>query len=225
MKATKPAAFLTTLSGLALTSAALTGCAGDDPAPTPASSSAAQQSQQTPPAQGTPENQSTPASQGTPENPSASNGNGAPAANADLAHSPVPITAEAAVSTAKSESNDAGVTSIDLEFERRHDTWVYSIDLQDQNKEYEVNIDAVTGSVLATDSEPAEEPEATVSPSEPLPYAEALELAQAQGQGRLAGWSLDEDDGAVEYTFEFGDDPDDIEVVVNTETKRVYVDD
>ncbi len=216
MKMTKPTACLS-MSGLALAASVLAGCSDEKPAPAPSSSSAAGQ-----PSQGSPTPRSTDGSP-TAGNPGA-NGN-APAESADLATEPVPVSPEDAINTARAESGDAGVTSIDLEFERRHDTWVYSVELQDQAKDYEIDIDAVNGSVLASESERVDEPEVTVSPTDPLPYADALKLAQDQGQGRLTGWSLGEDDGAIEYTFEFGDEPDDIEVVVDAKTKRVYVDD
>jgi uncharacterized membrane protein YkoI len=215
MHASRTAALLTTISGIALTAAALTGCSGQEPAPEPSSSQGSQESQGNQEA-----TESAPTTQATPDEGTV----GGPAEDADLATSPVPVSAEDAIATAKSEAADATVYSIDLEFERRHDTWVYSVDLQDQAKEYEIKIDAATNEVLASETEHAEEPEAAVSPSDPLPYADALKLAQDQGSGRLAGWSLEEDDGAVEYTFEFGDDPDDVDVVVDAKTERVYVD-
>ncbi|WP_139347302.1 PepSY domain-containing protein [Herbaspirillum sp. VT-16-41] len=61
----------------------------------------------------------------------------------------------------------------------------------------------------------------------PMPYAEAIELALGAQDGRVSGWSLDSDDGRVHYGVDImpAGSNDDVDVVVDVETKDVRIDD
>jgi uncharacterized membrane protein YkoI len=217
MKTTHTAAFVTAVPALAL-ALALSGCDGSkDSAPSPSSHDTTAPTTDLPsdPPGTTPQSAA----------PSSTGAASTPARNADLAATPVPVSPEDAVDKAKKTAPTAKVYSVELDFESRSATWAYSIDLQDSAKEYDVKVDASNGTILSTETERAEEPEGEVSTTNPLPYATALKLAQTKGHGRLAGWSLDEDDGIVAYTFEFGDEPAETEVLVNVKTKDVTLDD
>lgn len=60
----------------------------------------------------------------------------------------------------------------------------------------------------------------------PMPYAEAIEIALGQEQGRVSGWDFSSDDGRIHFTIDIDrSSGGDVEVEVDVETGEVRVDD
>ncbi|MCQ9388876.1 PepSY domain-containing protein [Brevibacterium sp. 50QC2O2] len=144
--------------------------------------------------------------------------------NIDLATQNVPITPAAALEAAQQKAQGTFYT-IELDFEQRNSAWEYELGFQHDRTEYEVSVDAVTGKVVDVHKEATDDRETPIEVDKPLPYSEALSLAQEKSSGRLTGWSLEADDGHIDYSFDFDEDGKDVDVTVDTATKRAFIDD
>ena len=212
-------------AGTAFVLALAVGCgAGDDQAETPAEQP--QQTQQT---------DDTGASDGggaADESPAASDGGGAAAADsdlpadADLATTELPIPAEDAVQRALDAAGGGDVHTVTIDHDRRKG-WEWEIEIRNGTEEHDIELSAITGEVIEHERDQDDDGEPAVDVTSPMPYAEAIELALGAQDGRVSGWSLDSDDGRVHYGVDImpAGSNDDVEVVVDVETKDVRIDD
>lgn len=145
--------------------------------------------------------------------------------HADLAKKAVPVNPTKAIAIAHKEAGKGTVHSIELEFEHKYDAWDYEIEILRGTTDHEVHVNAVTGKVQGSHSEHEDDHEHAVDPSKPLAVAGAMKLAQKKAKGRVADWSLEYDEGHPEYEFSIGDKPHQVDVKVNADTKRAYLDD
>ncbi|MCT2178218.1 PepSY domain-containing protein [Brachybacterium muris] len=212
-------------AGTAFVLALAVGCgAGDDQAETPAEQP--QQTQQT---------DDTGASDGggaAEESPAASDGGGAAAADsdlpadADLATTELPIPAEDAVQRALDAAGGGDVHTVTIDHDRRNG-WEWEIEIRNGTEEHDIELSAITGEVIEHERDQDDDGEPAVDVTSPMPYAEAIELALGAQDGRVSGWSLDSDDGRVHYGVDIvpAGSNDDVDVVVDVETKDVRIDD
>ena len=212
-------------AGTAFVLALAVGCgAGDDKAETPAAQP--QQTQQT---------DDTGASDGggaAEESPAASDGGGAAAADsdlpadADLATTELPIPAEDAVQRALDAAGGGDVHTVTIDHDRRNG-WEWEIEIRNGTEEHDIELSAISGEVIEHERDQDDDGEPAVDVTSPMPYAEAIELALGAQDGRVSGWSLDSDDGRVHYGVDImpAGSNDDVDVVVDVETKDVRIDD
>ena len=90
--------------------------------------------------------------------------------------------------------------------------------------DHKVVIDAVTGEVVADESETTDDQEKAIDLNDPMTYDDALKAATAERDGELRGWKLEYDDGMIQYQFDIADGADEQEVTVDAETGDVTVD-
>lgn len=212
-------------AGTAFVLALAVGCgAGDDQTETPAEQP--QQTQQTDDA-GASDGGS--AADGS---PAASDGGGAAAADsdlpadADLATTELSIPAEDAVQRALDAAGGGDVHTVTIDHDRRHG-WEWEIEIRNGTEEHDIELSAISGEVIEHERDQDDDGEPAVDVTSPMPYAEAIELALGAQDGRVSGWSLDSDDGRVHYEVDImpAGSNDDVDVVVNVETKDVRIDD
>lgn len=146
------------------------------------------------------------------------------AEDADLSKESPTTSAEDAIAAARTQVKNGTLHAIELDYDRRDGMWQYSIKILDGTTDHEVIINAGSGEIVRDEKEETDDQEQAVDLSKPMTYDEGLELAQSKGQGRLEGWKLESDDGAVEYQFDFDDNGQETEVTVNVESKQVTVD-
>jgi uncharacterized membrane protein YkoI len=78
---------------------------------------------------------------------------------------------------------------------------------------------------FSDDKDDADDKEQAIDLNDPMTFDDALKRAQKKSDGKLVSWKLEFDDGKQEYQFDFEKDGEDTEVTVDTESKRVSVDD
>lgn len=216
-------------AGTAFVLALAVGCGtGDDQAETPA-----EQPQQTQQTEGAGDD--TGASDGggaTDDSPAASDGGGAAAADsdlpadADLATTELPIPAEDAVQRALDAAGGGDVHTVTIDHDRRNG-WEWEIEIRNSTEEHDIELSAISGEVIEHERDQDDDGEPAVDVTSPMPYSEAIELALSAQDGRVSGWSLDSDDGRVHYEVDIvpAGSNDDVDVVVDVETKDVRIDD
>lgn len=212
-------------AGTAFVLALAVGCgAGDDQTETPAEQP--QQTQQTDDAG---------ASDGggaADDSPAASDGGGAAAADADLpadadlATTELPIPAEDAVQRALDAAGGGDVHTVTIDHDRRNG-WEWEIEIRNGSEEHDIELSAITGEIIEHERDQDDDGEPAVDITSPMPYGEAIELALGAQDGRVSGWTLDSDDGRIQYEVDIvpAGSNDDVDVSVDVETKDVRVDD
>ncbi|MCZ4327125.1 PepSY domain-containing protein [Brachybacterium paraconglomeratum] len=144
--------------------------------------------------------------------------------DADLATEQLPITAEKAVEIGLGAAG--GGELVQIEIDHDDDVWEWELEIVDRGRQHDLDIDATSGEVTEHDQDDDDDQDPAVDVTSPMPYAEAIEIALGQEQGRVSGWDLSSDDGRIHYTIDIdrsGDD--DVEVEVDVETGEVRVDD
>ncbi|APX32553.1 peptidase [Brachybacterium sp. P6-10-X1] len=147
-------------------------------------------------------------------------------ADADLAASQLPVPAEEAVGIAVQTAGGGETVSVSID----HDDdrgWVWEIEVALDGQEHDLDIDATTGKVLEHDEEDDKVEDPVVDVTAPMTPQEAIDLAVQERDGRVSGWDLDSDDGAIRYQLdiESSDGEDDVEVVVDVSSGEVRVED
>lgn len=131
----------------------------------------------------------------------------------------VPVSPTDAIETAKQHAGAGDLTSISLDAERG--SYIYEVTLLDDRTEWDIEIDATSGEILAGESDTEDDADPILDITSPLPLDEALDLARTQHDGEITGWTLDSDDGVIEYEVGFADET---EVTINVETGQTRVD-
>lgn len=131
-------------------------------------------------------------------------------------------TPDEAVSAAQ-ENFDGELT--ELELDDNNGEWVYKVHLENDSEEYEVELLAEDLSISneETESDDNNDTEDQFSYGDAIPHDEAVQTALDEVGGELGGWSLDKDDGQLEYDVEVtnADNGDDTDVTINAESGEV----
>ena len=147
-------------------------------------------------------------------------------ADADLASTELPIPAEDAVQRALDAAGGGDVHSITIDHDRRNG-WEWEIEIRNDAQEHAIELSAISGEIIEHERDQDDDGEPAVDIADPMPYAEAIELALGAQDGRVSGWSLESDDDRIHYTVDIVPDGsnDDVEVEVDVETQDVRIDD
>lgn len=142
-------------------------------------------------------------------------------ADADLRETHFAVTAEDAVQIATDTVGAGFVYKIELDYDSADAAWQWEIDILDGTTAHEIEIDAVSGQIVSHEQESTSDTEQRVDLADPMTYDEALQLAIGEVDGLLRGWTLEWDDGRLEYEFDLMDGNTEIEVTVDVETGQV----
>ena len=147
-------------------------------------------------------------------------------ADADLASTELPIPAEDAVQRALDAAGGGDVHSITIDHDRRNG-WEWEIEIRNGAQEHDIELSAISGEITEHERDQDDDGETAVDIADPMPYAEAIELALGAQDGRVSGWSLESDDDRIHYTVDIVPDGsnDDVDVEVDVETQDVRIDD
>ncbi|MCS4591648.1 PepSY domain-containing protein [Brevibacterium sediminis] len=146
-------------------------------------------------------------------------------AGADLSKESPAISAEDAIKTAEEEVGNGIVHGIELDWDDKDEAWQYEVSILDGNTDHDVEIDAETGKIAEHEQDSTDDKEKAIDLNDPMAFDDALKLAQKKADGKLVSWKLEFDDGKQEYQFDFEKGSGDVEVTVDTDSKRVSVDD
>ncbi len=131
-------------------------------------------------------------------------------------------TPDEAVSAAQ-ENFDGDLTGLDLDQDRGD--WVYTVSMQNDTEEYEVDLLAEDLSVMNEETENNDDNDSNevFAYEDAIPHEEAVQTAMDEVGGELEGWSLDMDDGQLQYEVELTntDSGNDADVTINAETGEV----
>ena len=141
---------------------------------------------------------------------------------ADLREVELPVSANDAVETANGEAAAGFLYSIELDYSDSNSTWVYEVKILDGNTKHEVEIDAVTGDVIDSETDSTDDEEQEIVLGDPMEFSEALELATNEVNEPLRGWKYEHDDGRLTYEFDFGPPRDTVEIGVDAETGETF---
>lgn len=226
-------AAVTCLSATACSPSPSTETATPTPTPTGAVTSTVASSEpamtKTPKESETPEASPSASQSGTPAvSPSASSSTSGEATveDVDLATQAFAISAQDAMLTAVEKAGGGFVYSIELDWSRYHNAWVYELDVLMGTMDHDVDINADTGEVLELERDETDDVEQAVSLDSPLSWESARDKALAAVQGQVTGWKLEYDNDYTAYEFEIIDSSgDEIEVEINVTTGTVKIDD
>lgn len=132
----------------------------------------------------------------------------------DIANPPISLTE--AVDIFKEAHPNAKIESVELDDDdgRLH----YDFEGFDSEKEYEMEIDAVTGKVKENEVDANRETDDFLDFSAVISPEKAIEIASAQDEVKglkPTGWSLEADDGKQKYTIDYDKDDSDIDIKIN----------
>lgn len=144
----------------------------------------------------------------------------------DLATQTFEISPQDAMDKAVEKAGGGFVHSIELDWSRYHDAWVYELDVLDGIMDHDVDIHADTGEVLELDRDDTDDVEQAISLDSPMTWETARDKALDAVQGRITSWKLEYDDDYTSYEFDIEDSSgDEIEVEINVDTGKVGIDD
>lgn len=123
----------------------------------------------------------------------------------DLNNANIQVDMEKAVSEFENAYPDASISSIELEAERG--TWQYEIQGLDDEKEYEIIVDANTQEVTnereealdANDAGGVERKEDALDMDNIIDPQEAVDIALSEAEGAISSWKLEKDDQVTYY--------------------------
>ena len=142
--------------------------------------------------------------------------------NTDLADAEFALSWEDALDIAN-EQFDGDLYSVGLDWERTQ--FAYTVKLVSDTDEYEVEIDADSGDVLAEETESLDDDDAAEKTSEIIdveqvvPWSDALDAALNEADGRIDEWKLEGTEQGAQYQFDI-DQPsgEDLEVSIDAYT-------
>ena len=140
----------------------------------------------------------------------------------DLADAEFALSWEDALDIAN-EQFDGDLYSVGLDWERTQ--FAYTVKLVSDTDEYEVEIDADSGDVLAEETESLDDDDAAEKTSEIIdveqvvPWSDALDAALNEADGRIDEWKLEGTEQGAQYQFDI-DQPsgEDLEVSIDAYT-------
>ncbi|MDE1548204.1 PepSY domain-containing protein [Jeotgalibaca caeni] len=120
------------------------------------------------------------------------------------------------------EYPDAQIEQVDFDSDRSN--WTYEITGVFENREYEMEIDAMNGEVLRTEEDDTDNDESYLTFDHLIDPEEAVETARQEvaEDATFEGWNLsvEDDQDRPEYDIEFGG-TDDQDVTIHAETGEV----
>lgn len=97
-------------------------------------------------------------------------------------------------------------------------SWQWEIDLMADGREWELEIDAMTGEVRDSESESESDAETPLDLDSAIGHHDAMETAVAERPGRVTDWELKRDDGRQVYEVEIDDET---EVKIDADTGEI----
>ncbi len=148
------------------------------------------------------------------------------AEDVDLATETFAISAQDAIDKAVEKAGGGFAHSIELDWSRYHNAWVYELDVLVGNMDHDVDINADTGEVLELERDDTDDVEKAIDLDSPMTWETARDKALQAVQGRVTSWKLEYDDDYTSYEFDIEDSSgDEIEVEINVTTGKVKIDD
>ncbi|CAM2909748.1 PepSY domain-containing protein [Salinicoccus roseus] len=129
--------------------------------------------------------------------------------------------AEEAVDAA-SENFDGELVEVELDDEDNQ--WIYKVDMESESEEYEVKLSVDDLSVVEeqTESDDDFDTDEHFSYGDAVPAEEAVQTAMDETNGELEGWTLDRDDGQLQYEVDMKNgDNGDSDVTINAENGEI----
>ena len=129
--------------------------------------------------------------------------------------------AEEAVAAA-SENFDGELVEVELDDEDNQ--WIYKVDMESESEEYEVKLSVDDLSVVEeqTESDDDFDTDEHFSYGDAVPAEEAVQTAMDETNGELEGWTLDRDDGQLQYEVGMKNgDNGDSDVTINAENGEI----
>ncbi|WP_017547642.1 PepSY domain-containing protein [Salinicoccus carnicancri] len=122
------------------------------------------------------------------------------------------------------ENYDGRLTQIELDHEEGQ--WVYKLDMEQNSEEYETSLSVDDLSVINEQAETDDDKDSEdqFEYGDAMTAEEAVQTAidEAGGSGDIEGWSLDRDDGALEYEIELKNTDDgDADITIDAESGEV----
>ncbi|CAM4185923.1 PepSY domain-containing protein [Lacicoccus alkaliphilus] len=131
-------------------------------------------------------------------------------------------TPEEAVSAAQ-ENFDGDL--VELKLDQEDGEWVYEVKLENDSEDYEVKMLTEDLSILEeeTEADDDNDPDDRFAYEDAIPHDEAVSTAMDEAGGELEEWTLEKDDGQLEYDVELNstDLGDDAEVKINAESGEI----
>ncbi|MGF3056737.1 PepSY domain-containing protein [Microbacterium sp. YY-01] len=148
----------------------------------------------------------------------------APQRGADLATTNFAVSWEQAVETARA-AFDGELTEVELDWSR--DRYAYTVELVNNETEYEAVIDATTGEIVREETDSLSSDDAAkklakaITVSELISLQDALDAALAAQPGEVEEWSLEGERSGPVFEFDIDDGNDDYEVTIDARTGKV----
>lgn len=120
---------------------------------------------------------------------------------------------------------DGVVESVELE--NRFGQPVYEVEIDKDQKDYDLHVNAKTGEINKVDEKVDDDDDDDNSNAKKLSSKslitekEAIEIAKTKINGELNEIELDEDDGRYEYDMEFRTSTGEAEITIDAETKEI----
>ncbi|MDQ0231411.1 PepSY domain-containing protein [Metabacillus malikii] len=131
------------------------------------------------------------------------------------------------------DAKKAALTEVDgiveeIELERHNGQSYYDVEVDKDNRDYDIKVDAQTAKVIQMDErvdDDHDDDRDDVASKEVqkaiITEKEAIEIAQTKIKGDLIEIELDEDDGGYEYEMEFKTSKGEADITIDAETKEV----
>lgn len=113
---------------------------------------------------------------------------------------------------------------VGFELDNDDNAWVYEVEMENDNEDYEVQFSVEDLSVVSEETE--EDNNINIDQfnyEDAIPYDEAVQTAIDESGGDLEGFTLDMDDGRLEYEIELRNtsEDDDLEVLIDAESGEI----
>ncbi|WP_434121361.1 PepSY domain-containing protein [Salinicoccus roseus] len=123
---------------------------------------------------------------------------------------------------AASENFDGELVEVELDNEDNQ--WIYKVDMESESEEYEVKLSVDDLSVVDEQKESDDDfdTDEHFSYGDAVPAEEAVQTAMDETNGELEGWTLDRDDGQLQYEVDMKNgDNGDSDVTINDENGEI----
>ncbi|MCG7331416.1 PepSY domain-containing protein [Salinicoccus roseus] len=113
---------------------------------------------------------------------------------------------------------------VEVELDNEDNQWVYKVDMESESEEYETVLSVEDLSVIdeQTESDDDFDTEEHFNYGDAIPAEEAVQTAMDETNGELEGWTLDKDDGQIQYDVEIKNgDNGDVDVTINAENGEI----
>ena len=109
----------------------------------------------------------------------------------------------------------------EIELEREANTAVYEVDIEKDDIDYDLHIDAYSGEVYSVDRDDEVMMMIFSNYKNVISQADAIAIAEKAANGKVVEIELDEDDGLLKYEVEFRTDRGEAEVEIDATTGNV----